>query len=156
MGGCIKTFTQDVTKRVPPSRYSRFKMGTASVASPTLSGHHLAISMLVIVIQCCLTCLAPVTSLPNEKQERRYCATIAGDLVLQEMVGMIYVQCGNHLMVIKTAYHGQSALVMLSQLMVLVLTCSLTRRMDTSQSPNLRFGQSNSLIDNLYERTHSH
>jgi hypothetical protein len=72
MGGSIKTSTKDVTRRVPPSRYSRSKMGTASVASPTLSGSHIfPVSKLVIVMRCCSTCLAPVTSLPNEKQERR-------------------------------------------------------------------------------------
>jgi hypothetical protein len=133
MGGSIKTFTQDVTRRVPPSRYSRSKMGTASVASPTLSGH-LPLSMLVIVMRCCSTCLAPVTSLPNEKQETRYGATVDSDLVLQaEMVSLIYVQYLNHLMVMITAYHVQSKQVMLSQLMVLVLTCSPTRRMESSQ-----------------------
>ena len=114
MGGSIKTSTKDVTRRVPPSRCSRSKTGTASVASPTLSGH-LTISMLVIVMRCCSTCLAPVTSLPNEKQERRYGAEKTGDLVLQEeMVSMIYVQCMKHLMVIKTAIHWQSKLVMVS------------------------------------------
>jgi hypothetical protein len=128
-----KISTKDVTRRVPPSRYSRSKMGTASVASPTLSGH-LTISLLVIVMRCCSTCLAPVTSLPNEKQERRYGATVDSDLVLQaEMVSLIYVQYLNHLMVMITAYHVQSKQVMLSQLMVLVLTCSPTRRMDPSQ-----------------------
>ena len=70
MGGWRKTSTKDVMRRVPPSRYSRSKMGTASVASPTLSGH-LTIRKLVIVMRCCSTCLAPVTSLPNEKQETR-------------------------------------------------------------------------------------
>ena len=132
MGGCIKTSTQDVTRRVLPSRYSRSKMGTASVASPTLSGH-LTLSMLVIVMRCCSTCLAPVTSLPNEKQERRYGAKVAWDLVLQEMVGMIYVRMMHHLMVIISAYLWQRKLVMLSQLMVLVLTCSPTSRMEGSQ-----------------------
>ena len=126
MGGSIKTFTQDVTRRVPPSRCSRSKTGTASVASPTLSGQ-LTLSMLVIVMRCCSTCLAPVTSLPNEIQDRRYGAGVARDLVLQEMVTMIYVQRMNHLMVIISAYHVQRELVMLSQLMVLVLTCSPTR-----------------------------
>ena len=91
MGGSIKTSTKDVTRRVPPSRYSRSKMGTASVASPTLSGH-LTLRMLVIVMRCCSTCLTPVTSLPNEKQEGRYIAGVNWDLVLQEMVTMIYVQ----------------------------------------------------------------
>ena len=91
MDGMQKTSTKDVTRRVPPSRYSRSKMGTASVASPTLSGH-LPLRMLVIVMRCCSTCLAPVTSLPNEKQEGRYIAGVNWDLVLQEIVGLIYVQ----------------------------------------------------------------
>ena len=89
-------------------------MGTASVASQMLSSH-LTLSFLVIVMRCCSTCHAPVTSLPNEKQERRYGAEKTGDLVLQEeMVSMIYVQCMKHLMVIKTAIHWQSKLVMVS------------------------------------------
>jgi hypothetical protein len=132
MGGTGKTSTRDVTIRVPPSLCSRSKMGTASVASPTLSGH-LTIKMLVIVMRCCSTCLAFVTSPPYEKQERRYSAGVDWDLVFLEVITLIYVHIMNHLMVMEIAYHVQSKLVMIFQLMVLVLTCSLTRRMDTSQ-----------------------
>jgi hypothetical protein len=61
-------------------------MGTASAATPTLSGH-LTLSMLVIVMPCCSTSLAKGTSQTNE-QAKRYTVTAVMGLVFVEMVGM--------------------------------------------------------------------
>ena len=84
MGGCIKTSTHDVTARIPPSPCSKSKVqGTASEATPTLSGH-LMVSMLVIVVLCCSTCLAKGTSQTKE-QARRYSVTGGTGLVLVEI-----------------------------------------------------------------------
>ena len=46
---------------------------------------------------------------------------------------MIYVHLMNHLMVMVIAIHLQIVLVIVSQLIVLVQTCSLTKRMDASK-----------------------
>jgi hypothetical protein len=84
MGGGSKTSTYDVTVSDPLSPSSKSKMGTASAATPTLSGH-LTVSMLVIVMRCCSTSLAKGTSQTNEQAKRYTVDTIMG-LVLLEMV----------------------------------------------------------------------
>ena len=86
MVGMPMTSTHDVTKRDPPSLYSKSKMETASEDTLRLSGH-LIVSLLVTVMRCCSTCLAAVTSQPN-KQEKRYTAVVSGDLILVEVVGV--------------------------------------------------------------------
>jgi hypothetical protein len=61
-------------------------MGTASAATPTLSGHLLGlVSMLVIVMPCCSTSLAKGTSQTNE-QAKRYGVGAFGGLILEEVV----------------------------------------------------------------------
>ena len=91
MGGCIKTSTHDVTASAQRSPCSKSKTrGTASAATPTLSGHLLLVylvSMLVIVVRCCSTCLAKGTSQTKE-QARRYSVTACMGLVLMEVVQM--------------------------------------------------------------------
>ncbi len=132
MGGCGKTSTHDVTAKTPRSLCLKSKIQVnASAAIPTLSGH-LLVSMLVIVVRCCSTCLAKGTSQTKE-QAGRYCVAAGWGLVLVEVMAVIYVQMMNHLMVMVIAGHVQINLVIVSQLMVLVQTCSLTTRMDTSQ-----------------------
>ncbi len=132
MGGSSKTSTHDVTVSTPlsPSLKSKTR-GTASAATPTLSGHLTVVSMLVIVVRCCSTCLAKGTSQTKE-QARRYSVPAGGGLVLVEITGS-YVHLLNHLMVIVIAHQLQINLVIVSQLMVLVQTCSLTTRITTSQ-----------------------
>ena len=88
--------------------------------------------MLVIVMRCCSTCLNKVTSQTNE-QARRYTVAAIMGLVLVYKTAVNYVHGLNHLMVTIIADQMQNRLVMISQLMVLVQTCSLTRRMETSQ-----------------------
>ena len=70
MGGCSKTSTHGVTARDPlsPCLKSR-KQENASAATPTLSGH-LMVSLLVIVVRCCSTCLAKGTSQTKEQAKR--------------------------------------------------------------------------------------
>ena len=131
MGGRRKTSTHDATASAPPSPCSKWKTGTSSVAIPTLSGH-LTVAMLVIVMRCCSTCLNKVTSQTNEQARRYYVAGIMG-LVLEEKATVNYVHLVNHLMVSIIAIHFQNSLLMISQLMVLVQTCSLTRRVTPSQ-----------------------
>ena len=85
MGVRPKISTQDVTESTPLSHYLKSKTrGTASAATPTLSGHLMTLSMLVIVVRCCSTCLAKGTSQTKE-QARRYCFGDIGGLVLVEM-----------------------------------------------------------------------
>ncbi len=87
MGGTEKTSTHDVTASAPRSPFLKSKTrGTASAATPTLSGH-LALSLLVIVVRCCSTCLAKGTSQTKE-QARRYCVTSIMGLVLLEVMAM--------------------------------------------------------------------
>jgi hypothetical protein len=105
-------------------------MGTASAATPMLSGH-LTLSMLVIVMPCCSTSLAKGTSQTNEEAKRYYVTAIRG-LVLLE-VTVISVHIMNHLMVMEIADHMQISLVIVFQLMMVVSTCSLTRRDTSSQ-----------------------
>ncbi len=86
MGGCPETFTHDVTVSDPPSPCSRSKtQGTASAATPTLSGHLIYGSLLVIVVRCCSTCLAKGTSQTKE-QAKRYGVPAVGGLVLLEVM----------------------------------------------------------------------
>ena len=85
MGGRQKTSTHDVTASAPPSPCSRSKTRwSASAATPTLSGH-LTMSMLVIVVRCCSTCLAKGTSQTKE-QVRRYCVSAVWGLVFVEVM----------------------------------------------------------------------
>ncbi len=83
MGGKLRTSTQDVTKKAPlsPCLKSKTRMN-ALAATPTLSGH-LAMSMLVIVVRCCSTCLAKGTSQTKEKA-RRYSVAASMGLFLVE------------------------------------------------------------------------
>ncbi len=88
MGGSAKTSTHDVTVRAPLSPCSKSKRQVnASAATPRLSGHLMTISMLVIVVRCCSTCLAKGTSQTKE-QARRYCVTVREGLVLREVSGV--------------------------------------------------------------------
>ena len=99
------------------------------VAIPRLSGNLFnMVSMLVIVMRCCSTCLANVTS-PTNEQEKRYVATQMRDLV---MVTRSYVHVLNHLMVITSADHTKMIKAILS-LKKMERTHSLTRRMESSQ-----------------------
>ena len=79
MGGCIKTSTLAVTRKVPPSLYSRSRMGTASVDSPKLSGTH-PLSLLVIPMPSCSTSRDPEYSHPLPTGG--YTATVIVDLHL--------------------------------------------------------------------------
>ena len=87
MGGWLKTSTHDVTASTPRSLCSKSKtQGNASAATPTLSGHlMMMVSMLVIVVRCCSTCLAKGTSQTKE-QAKRYTVTAILGLVLMEVV----------------------------------------------------------------------
>ena len=81
MGGRPKTSTHDVTASTPRSPCSKSKTQVnASAATPTLSGH-LTLSVLVIVVRCCSTCLAKGTSQTKE-QAGRYTLSTIGGLVL--------------------------------------------------------------------------
>jgi hypothetical protein len=131
MGGITKISIHDVTAKAPRYPSLKSKMGTASAATPTLSGH-LTLSMLVIVMPCCSTSLAKGTSQTIE-QAKRYIVTAVVGLVLEEMVTVIYMHTMNHLMAMDTAYQIQISLVIVFQLMIVVSTCSLTRRITTSQ-----------------------
>ena len=80
--------THDVMERAQPSPCSRLKtQGTASAATPTLSGHLsvILVSLLVIVVRCCSTCLAKGTSQTKE-QARRYSVTARGGLALVQVM----------------------------------------------------------------------
>jgi hypothetical protein len=88
MGGSAKTSTHDVMASAPRYPSSKLKMGTASAATPTLSGSHqpsLAVSMLVIVMPCCSTSPAKGTSQINEQATRYYVAAIGGLILLEVM-----------------------------------------------------------------------
>ena len=85
MGGGLKTSTNDVTASTPRSLCLKSKIQVnASAAIPTLSGHLtlLLVSMLVIVVRCCSTCLAKGISQTKE-QARRYSVGVSGGLRLE-------------------------------------------------------------------------
>jgi hypothetical protein len=114
MGGSTKTSTNDVMASILRSPCSKSKtQGTASAATPMLSGHlHLMVSMLVIVVRCCSTCLAKGTSQTKE-QARRYSVTGIAGLVLVKLAGS-YVHIFNLLMVMVIAGPIQINLVIVS------------------------------------------
>jgi hypothetical protein len=85
MDGWTKTSIPDVITRDLLSLCLRSIMAMSLVATPRLSGNLLIIlvSMLMIVMRCCSTCLANVTS-PTNEQEKRYGATHHVDLIMLE------------------------------------------------------------------------
>jgi hypothetical protein len=139
MGGRAKTSTLAVTRKVLPSLYLRLKMGTALEASPKLSGN-LPISMLVTVTPSCSTYLPPVNSLPQDMGG--YAAGVIGVLFLEVMVRVSYGQM-NHLMVMESVDHMQITQITLVTRLLLKVgrTCSLTRRMENSQSLRSKYGK---------------
>jgi hypothetical protein len=106
-------------------------MGTASEASPKLSGH-LTVATLVTVLRCCSTYLNNVASF-HHPMEMRFGASVAVDLSLLEMVPMNYLHGKNHLMVMEIAVHMQIAMAITSILTKTARTCSRTRGMEGSQ-----------------------
>ena len=89
MGGITKTSTHDVTASAPRSPCSKSNTQVnASAATPTLSGHLIfMVSLLVIVVRCCSTCLAKGTSQTKE-QARRYAVQATGGLILEEVIAL--------------------------------------------------------------------
>ena len=81
-------------------------------------------------MQCCLTCLAAVNSLPND-QAKIYTAVFMLDLVSVE-VEVTYQHMFNHLMVITSATHTQVELIIVS-LKKVERMHSLTRKVKSSQ-----------------------
>ncbi len=90
MDGSAKTSTHDVMESAPQSPCSKSKTrGTASAATPSLSGHLLnMVTMLVIVVRCCSTCLGKCTSQTKE-QARRYCVAVMWGLILVVEVAFV-------------------------------------------------------------------
>jgi hypothetical protein len=95
-------------------------MGTASEASPTLSGH-LTMSVLVIVLRCCSIYLNYDAS--PHLQTKRYIATVTLDLRSLVVVTMSYAQEMNHLMVTISAVQLQIILAIKSLLTKTARTC---------------------------------
>jgi hypothetical protein len=96
-------------------------MGTASEATPTLSGH-LMVGVLVIVLPCSSTSHNRGTSHYHNKQSARYTVADILDLGFMEVVQLSYVQILNHLMVLITAVHMQIVVVIRS-ICKMALTC---------------------------------
>ncbi len=85
MGGITKTSIHDVTVKTPRSPCSKSRIQvSASAATPTVSGH-LIVSLLVIVVRFCSTCLAKGTSQAKE-QAKRYTVAVFMGLVLVEVM----------------------------------------------------------------------
>ena len=70
---------------------------------------------------------------PAKEQEKIYYAAVNTDLPLVEVVETSYLHHFNLLMQMETANHMQNNLAMISQLMLKVLICSLTLRLEYSQ-----------------------
>ena len=88
MGGIILTSTHGAMARAPRSLCLKSKtQGTASAATPMLSGH-LNISLLLTVVRCCSICLARGTS-RTKQQAKRYSVLALQGLVLEEVVAAI-------------------------------------------------------------------
>ncbi len=85
MGGCMKTSTHVVTKKVQLSPYLRSSMGTASAASPKLSGHR-TVKTLVILLPCSSTSPTKGASHTHNKQTRRLGVMITMDLAFMEVI----------------------------------------------------------------------
>jgi hypothetical protein len=130
MGGGLMSSTQDVMASATRFLFSKFNSGTASVATLNLSGQ-LPATIFMILIQCCLTCLKKGTSKANFHWSIGYVVVILG-LVLEQLGILSYLQVLNHL-ISMAAIHLQTALVIASQLIKLVKTCSLTRRLTASE-----------------------
>jgi hypothetical protein len=120
-------------------------MGTASAASPKLSGH-LTTRMLLILLPCSLTSHSKGASRTRKKQIMQLGVTITMDLRLLEAKNTSYVHVMNHSMELINADHMQIFLVIRSPCKT-GRTCWLTGRMWTSQSQSLKYGESNSKTD---------
>ena len=81
MGGTQKISTLEVTEKDQPSPCLRSKMGTASVAIPMLSGSHLPLRGLMIVMPCSLKSHSKGNSKTME-QVMSNTAMVAVDLVM--------------------------------------------------------------------------
>ena len=83
MDGGPKYSMIDVITRGLLSPCLKSRMEMSSVATPRLSGNLLTVlvSMLVIVMRCCSTCLANVTS-PTNEQDVRFSARQYLDLIM--------------------------------------------------------------------------
>jgi hypothetical protein len=101
--------THVVTRKVPPSPYLKSKMGTALAASPTLSGHRVATTLLML-LPCSSTSLNKGPS-PAKITEARFIVIVNTDLAL---VTMNYVHWMHHLMVLTNAFQQQIALLIRS------------------------------------------
>jgi hypothetical protein len=143
MGGCLKTSTYVVIRKVPPSPYLRSKMGTALAASPKLSGH-LVTATLVILLPCSSTWRDRGPSPTQQKSTRRFIVRVPLDLALLELVTVNYLHRINNLITIKIACHMQMNLVMRSPCKT-GRTCWLTIRIYGSQLQSWKSGKSNSL-----------
>lgn len=131
MGGRKKTSTRDVTIKIPRSLCLKYKMETASVPSPTLSGHVLvSISM---ILTRCYSIFQRKKSTQTKIQARKYGVAPAMALALLEAISANCVLMSSHSMVNQSAIHGEKSLVMIFQLMMLALMSSLIDLMGTSQ-----------------------
>jgi hypothetical protein len=128
MRGTQKISTLEVTEKDQPSPCLRSKMGIASVAIPTLSGNYLPVRWLVIVMPCSLISHSKGNSKTME-QVMRYSVIVAVDLV---MVAQSKQHVINYLMVMETADHMKTIILIKSLKIKMVRKCSLTRGMHTS------------------------
>ena len=90
----------------------------------------------------CLTSLLCATFLNNKVKEESSAGIIMA-LHSEVRILLSYVHL-HHLMAMETVNHGDIKVVTVS-ILKMARICSLTRRMDTSQSARLKFGKSNSL-----------
>jgi hypothetical protein len=111
MAGGSKTSTLDAMVKALLCPCLRIKMGTASVATPKLSGH-LPMRWLVIVVPCSSTSHSKGASQSNSQQSMRFGVIVTRDLHLMEVINGSYVQMMSHLMVMEIAYQLQISLVM--------------------------------------------
>ncbi len=104
-------------------------MGISSEDSPPISGNLLVDSMLTVT-HSCSTSLPPGDSLTQVKEGSGAMLTLAPSFKIRILMSYMHVPPS---MVIISVSHKQINLVTVSASKV-ARTCSLTRRMDTSQS----------------------
>ena len=122
------------------------------MATQVVSGQHRIILLLnlVTMMQCYSTYLVKGTSLIKEQDPRLIFIHILG-LCFHHLILLNLVFMKNHLMLMNNAFHGEINVAIKFQLMILVKTCSQTRRMEVSQLVSLKFGMLNTLIETKTE-----
>ncbi len=139
MDGMVKISTLAVTKKVLLFVYLRLKMETAQADLLTHNGYLSATLGFISTTTLSFSIFLPSVYSGSVLREGANTVIQNGALYLEMIELVSYVQM-NHLMAIKSVDHMHFSLAT-KLIFNLVRTCLLTRKMETSQSMNWKYGK---------------